>query len=161
MKEGRKRAVSLRISVADIRKIKLLAQRLDARDSDVIRFAVKSMLTRFASLCDHEVHGRALLPALIDAGGEFFHHFDLDESRLTEIVNAGVSKAQEVESDDLKLIAMAAMQQGLVKVRLHKTAKLGSGGRTPDLDETLAGNLRGYLYSKYVDREVNSEAAND
>jgi hypothetical protein len=113
MKEGRKQAVSLRASTADLRKVKMLAQRLGARDSDVIRFAVKTMLASLAPLCDQSLHGRALLPVFIEAGSDFFHHFDLDTARLEEIVNDGVSKAQEVDPDDLKLIAMAGIQAGL------------------------------------------------
>jgi predicted DNA binding CopG/RHH family protein len=58
MAESRKRAVSLRVSDADLRKVKKLATRLGARDSDVIRFALKTMLTRLAPLCDQNVRGR-------------------------------------------------------------------------------------------------------
>jgi Arc/MetJ-type ribon-helix-helix transcriptional regulator len=42
--ENRKQAVSIRMSASDVRKIKRLAERLGVRDSDIIRFAVKSML---------------------------------------------------------------------------------------------------------------------
>src|SRR5580704_17472901 len=103
MKEGRKQAISLRVSATDLRKVKVLAQRLDARDSDVIRFALKIMLARLAPLCDESLQGRALLPVFIEAGGYFVYHFGLDAGRLSEIVNDGVSKAQEVEPDHLEL----------------------------------------------------------
>jgi hypothetical protein len=56
MTEGRKQAVSLRIATADLRKIKELAQRIGARDSDVIRFALETMFARLGPLCDHSVH---------------------------------------------------------------------------------------------------------
>ena len=67
MIESRKQAVSIRMSPADLRKVKDLARRLSARDSDVIRFAVKAMLGRLAPLFDQQSRGRALVPALVEA----------------------------------------------------------------------------------------------
>ena len=43
---NRKKAVSIRMSPGDIRDVKRLADRLQVRESDVIRFAVKSALMR-------------------------------------------------------------------------------------------------------------------
>jgi hypothetical protein len=159
--EGRKQAVSLRVSAADLRKVKMLARRLGARDSDIIRFAVKTMLARLAPLCDQSLHGRALLPVFIEAGSDFFHHFDLDTARLIEIINDGVNKAQEVEPDDLKLVAMAGLQQAYAELRLNKMTPTLGNERLATTEAPLSGRLRGYLYSKYVDKEPSSDAAND
>jgi len=52
MQDGRKQAVSLRLSAADIRKIKKLSKRLGVRDSDIFRYALKVMLAKLAPLCD-------------------------------------------------------------------------------------------------------------
>ena len=52
MSNGRKRAVSMRVSVADLRKIRCIAQRLDVRESEVLRFAIKTMLNRLSLLTD-------------------------------------------------------------------------------------------------------------
>ena len=161
MTEGRKQAVSLRVSTADLRKIKKLAQRLGARDSDVIRFALKTMFARLAPLCDHSVHGRALLPVFIEAGSDLFHHFDLDTARLEEIVNDGVSKAQEVESDDLELIAMAGIQQTYAELRLKKITPALANERLGNKEDALGGRLRGYIYSKYADEEPASDPATE
>jgi hypothetical protein len=46
MSDARKQTISLRISTADLRKVRKLARRLGTRDSDVIRFALKIMLAR-------------------------------------------------------------------------------------------------------------------
>src|SRR5450432_281848 len=89
MANSRKQAISLRIAAADLRKVKKLAERLGARDSDVIRFALKMMLARLGPLYQ-DVRGRALVPVIVDAGRNLLHHFDLDFARLEEIVNAGV-----------------------------------------------------------------------
>src|ERR1700690_2706069 len=68
MEGARKQAISLRVAAPDLRKLKKLAERLGVRDSEVIRFAVKTMLARIAPLCDHSVRGRALLPVFIESG---------------------------------------------------------------------------------------------
>lgn len=161
MTECRKQAVSLRVSTADLRKVKKLAQRLGARDSDVIRFALKTMLARLAPLCDQSLNGRALLPVFIEAGSDLCHHFELDIARLEEIVNGGVSKAQEVESDDLELIAMAGIEQTYAKLRLNKMTPALANERPANMEEALRGRLRGYLYSKYVDKEPASDVATE
>src|ERR1700690_4435508 len=105
MSDRRKQAMSLRISATDLRKVKKLAERLGTRDSDVVRFALIIMLERLGPLCDQNVRGRALVPVIVEAGHDILHHFDLDFVRLEEIVNSGVDKGQEIESDDLQLLA--------------------------------------------------------
>ena len=160
MREVRKQAVSLRIGTADLRKVKTLALRLGARESDVIRFALKAMLAHLAPLCDESLSGRALLPVFIEAGADFFDYFDLDTARLEQIVNNGVAKGQEVDPDDLKLISMAGMQEAYPKLRRQALASTGKG-QPNSMEDTLSGRLRSYLYSKYVDEEPISDAAND
>jgi hypothetical protein len=162
MAHGRKQAISLRVSSADLRKVKKLAQRLGARDSDVIRFALKTMLARLGPLCDQAVRGRALLPVFIDAGSDLLNHFDLDAAHLEEIVNAGAGKDQAVEPNDLQLLAMAGFQQTYVKFRFNKMTT-GPAGERPalDLEDPLNGRLRGYLYSKYIDEEPASDASTE
>jgi hypothetical protein len=161
MKEGRKQAVSLRVSTADLRKVKVLAQRLDARDSDVIRFAVKALLARLAPLCDQNLHGRALLPVFIEVGGDFFHHFALDTARLEKIVNDGVNKDQEVDPEDLKLLAIASMQQIYAMLGNGKKVGVVPDERTDNPEDSLTLRLRSYLYTKYAANEPASDAAND
>ena len=150
MVEGRKRAVSLRVSDADMRKVKKLATRLGARDSDVIRFALKTMLTRLAPLCDPNVRGRGLLPVFMDTGVELIRHFDIDGGRLDDIVNAGVTKGQEIDAQDLHLIAMVGLQQSYTNVALGSLHKPGHQRRALDIDDPVNSRLRSYLVSKYV-----------
>ena len=110
MSEGRKRAISMRVSVADLRKIKCIAQRLSVRESDVLRFAVKTTLTRLSLLSDPAIRGRSLLPLFIDPTKELAAHFDLDASKLDELINGGVDDdIKRVPLDDLHGIAMNGM----------------------------------------------------
>src|SRR3974390_3106905 len=82
LNENRKQAVSIRLGSADIRKVKRLAKRLGVRDSDVIRFAIKSTLNRVAPLCDPEIRGPSLVPMFVETGAELIQHFELDAFRL-------------------------------------------------------------------------------
>jgi len=154
----RKQAISLRVAATDLRRLKKLAERLGVRDSDVIRFAVKTMLARVAPLCDHSVRGRALLPVFLEAGSDLCRHFDLDAARLEAVVNDGVGKDQQVESDDLQLIAVAGIPQTYGKPRLSKAPPgLAKERRAPHAEDPLSGQLRGYLYSKYADAAPSSD----
>ena len=162
MEGTRKQAISLRVAVPDLRKLKKLAERLGVRDSEIIRFAVKTMLARIAPLCDQSVRGRALLPVFLEAGSDLCRHFDLDAARLEEIVNDGVGKEQQVESDDLQLIAMAGIQQTYGKLRLSNMPPgLTAERRALHAQDPLGGQLRGYLYSKYADTAPSSDIATE
>lgn len=110
MSSGRKRAVSMRVSVADLRKIRCIAQRLDVRESEVLRFAIKTMLNRLSLLADPEIRGRSLLPLFVDPTKELAGHFDLDAGKLNQLINEGVKEdARRVPLDDLHGIAMNGM----------------------------------------------------
>ena len=87
MVDQRKQAVSIRLGEGDVRNIKRMAQRLGVRDSDIIRFAVKSMLSRIAPLCDDAIRGRNLVPVLVESGDELIRYFELDAYRLDSIIN--------------------------------------------------------------------------
>ena len=146
MSEQRKQAVSIRLGSSDVRKIKRLAERLGVRDSDVIRFALKSMLNRIAPLCDPEIRGRNLVPVFVEAGCDLIAHFDLDAFRLEAIINEGADDERIVDHDDVVLLAMSGTQQPYLKLRLNEVS--GPGATV----EATGDSLRHYLYAKYVYR---------
>jgi hypothetical protein len=161
--DSRKQAVSIRMNRGDVRTIKRLAERLGARESDVIRFAVKLMLSQLALLQDPSVRGRSLVPLFIDAGPELMRHFELDSAKLSAIINDGTEPEQRVDPSDIQLIAMNALQRSYTKLRVAGLRRAqDSGGRVvrmhasriakdaPPLDEDgLESSLRQYLYEKY------------
>ena len=132
--DSRKQAVSIRMSLSDIRHIKLLAKRLGARESDVLRFAIKTMLERLSPLQDPKAGGRSLVPVFMESGAELMRHFELDASSLSAIINEGVEDDRRVEPDDIQLIALSGNRRS----RLH----LSEG-------ETREKSLQRYLYEKY------------
>lgn len=170
----RKRAVSIRMSGSDVRKVKALAERFGVRESDVIRYAVKSMLQRLAPLYDSEVVGRSLVPVFVEAGDELVRFFDLDALRLDKIINGGangpesVDSAERVEYEDVRLLAMNSLRRPFVRYRLglppqpealaeaappdDESGTSGTTYRALAVDgfENPVQSLHRYLYEKYV-----------
>jgi hypothetical protein len=150
--DQRKQAVSIRLGESDIRNIKRIAKRLGVRDSDIIRFAIKSTLKRIAPLCDPGIRGRNLVPVLVESGDELIRHFELDAFRLDTIINDNADAGRQVDYDDIALLAMSGLREEYLVMRLSdgsETAELSSRNRS----------LRGYLYDKYVYRGGAEQAA--
>lgn len=149
--DSRKKAVSTRLSSSDIRQIKQLAERLEARESDVIRFAIKTMLEQLAPLQDPKANGRSLVPVFIEWGAELMRHFELDASKLSAIINDGVDDARRVEPDDIQLILMNGSPRSHRLLRVPGVRKTNGGGSNgsdePDTPETT---VKRYLYEKYL-----------
>lgn len=156
---NRKRAVSIRMSAADIVSVKKLAKRLGVRDSDVIRCAVKMMMSKVGPLADHTVRGRRLVPVFVESGADLLRHFDLDAIRLENIINDGVPTESQVDHEDVQLLAMNGVQRSYVKLRLSAIGNGHNGvehDSPTDNNEDLDDSLRQYLYEKYVYRANGS-----
>jgi hypothetical protein len=151
--DQRKQAVSIRLGDSDIRNIKRIAKRLGVRDSDIIRFAIKTTLGRIAPLCDQAIRGRNLVPVLVESGDELIRYFELDAFRLESIINDKAEEGRQVDRDDVALLAMSGLREEYLLMRMKD-------GRAVDGDSSnQARSLRGYLYGKYVYR--NSEERTD
>lgn len=153
MVDQRKQAVSIRLGESDIRNIKRISKRLGVRDSDIIRFAIKSTLGRIAPLCDQAIRGRNLVPVLVESGDELIRYFELDAFRLESIINEHVEEARQVDRDDIALLAMSGLREEYLVMRLKDGEAAAGDAPVP------ARSLRGYLYEKYVYR--NSEARSE
>jgi hypothetical protein len=142
---GSKRLISVRISQSDHAKVKQLATRLGARESDVLRFALKSTLARLNPLFQPESGGTDVLPVFLDQGQELVSYFDLDVERLDEIINEPVRHpSHRIEREDLELIAAAGLSDHYLNVKLNELQ-----GRKVEAEQ-LAAELRRYLLEKYV-----------
>lgn len=146
MVDQRKHAVSMRLGAGDIRNIKRMAKRLGVRDSDIIRFAIKSTLHRIAPLCDPAIRGRNLVPVLVESGDELIRHFELDAFRLESIINDQVDAGREVDRDDIALLAMSGLREEYLALRLK------DGNSAVGEAALNSQSLRAYLYDKYVYR---------
>lgn len=147
MVDQRKQAVSIRLGDSDVRNIKRIAKRLGVRDSDIIRFAIKTTLNRIAPLCDPAISGRNLVPVLVESGDELIRYFELDAFRLESIINEHAERGREVERDDIALLAMSGLREEYLVMRLNST-----GGPA---EPVPVRSLRRYLYDKYVYRNLD------
>ncbi len=153
MVEQRKQAVSIRLGEGDVRNIKRIAQRLGVRDSDIIRFAVKSMFSRIAPLCDDAIRGRNLVPVLVESGDELIRYFELDTYRLDSIINEQAQPGVRVDRDDIALLAMSGLREQYLVMRMQ------DGTVVPHETATAGRSLRNYLYDKYVYRQEEPRPA--
>ncbi len=145
MVENRKRAVSIRLGKTDLRNVKQIARRLGVRDSDVIRFAIKTMLNRIGPLCDEGVNGRNLVPVLLESGDELIRFFELDAHRLESIINERSREDLRVDRDDIALLAMNGLREHYLHMRIN-------GGPLSEDGASRQQTLRVYLYDKYLRR---------
>src|SRR5271166_2684304 len=144
--DQRKQAVSIRLGESDIRNIKRIAKRLGVRDSDIIRFALKSTLNRIAPLCDPTNRGRNLVPVLVESGDELIRYFELDAFRLDAIINDQADPKCQVDRDDIALLAMSTLREEYLHMRIaHGDGAVA--GAAP------VRSLRRYLYDKYIYRD--------
>jgi len=158
--DHRKQAVSIRLGEGDVRNIKRMAQRLRVRDSDIIRYAIKSMLNRISPLCDEAISGRNLVPVLVESGDELIRYFELDSYQLETIINEHAEDAMRVDRDDIALLAMSGLREQYLVMRMKESNGAAQETVSP------ARSLRNYLYDKYVYRteepvrpEINGMAA--
>jgi hypothetical protein len=149
--DQRKQAISIRLGGGDLRNVKRIAKRLGVRDSDIIRYAVKSMLGRIAPLCDEGIAGRNLVPVLVESGDELIRHFELDAYRLESIINEHAEEDLRVHRDDIALLAMSGLREQYLVMRMNGSAWSASDPAVP------ARSLRNYLYDKYVYRNADSK----
>jgi hypothetical protein len=140
------RAYSVRLSGADLRKLKVISDRLGVTESDLIRFALRNVLNRLSPLHDTETRGATLLPVFVEFGNEMMSYFDLDESSLDRILNDDLTNGRRVDREDIGLLLMS----GLEKTRLYaRLSELTDEHIEPD--EVFA-EFKKYLYEKYLFR---------
>jgi hypothetical protein len=151
--DQRKQAISIRLGENDVRNVKRVAKRLGVRDSDIIRYAVKSMLGRIAPLCDEAIAGRNLVPVLIESGDELIRYFELDSYRLESIINEHAGAELRVERDDIALLAMGGLRDQYLVMRMNQGHVALAEAAVP------TRSLRSYLYDKYVYRTGDTKPA--
>lgn len=167
-KDLRKRAVSIRLTGADLANVKRLAARLKVRESDVIRYAIKSMLSRLAPLHDPQIQGRNLLPTFVESGDELMRYFDLDVQRIQNMINEGATEDSAVEYEDIQLLAMNFSRRPLVRYKLAELNRV-NGAESPagaargasvkdgaDPEYVRITALQKYLYEKYLIRRSDA-----
>lgn len=108
MANPRLQGISLRLSDADIRRVKAVSGRLGIRESDLLRFAIRTLLNQLAPLADPAVRGRELVPMLLEHGPGIVREFGLDFHALAALVNEGVAGDGQVGRSDLTALMLWA-----------------------------------------------------
>ncbi len=154
MGSTKKQNVSVRMSRSDLKKIKEIAKRLQVRESDVFRFAVRSSLAKLTPLHDSEIAGKGLVAVFIEHGSELTSFFELDSEKLDAIINGGVEDPiNKVEKTDIDLMVMSGLQENYLTMRLQELITGDNEGMT------ATALLRQYLVKKYFqmgDDEMNT-----
>ncbi|NOZ37991.1 MAG: hypothetical protein GXP11_07990 [Gammaproteobacteria bacterium] len=113
--------ISVRMSEADHAKIKTTAKRLQVRHSDVVRYAIRTTLTRLSAFHNPELKGTTLLPTMIEYCNELNRHFDLDADKLDNIINAETSEPNmQVARNDIELLALCGMPVEIIQERFRQ-----------------------------------------
>lgn len=151
--DNRKQGVSIRMSTKDVGNIKKISARLGVRDSDVIRYAVKSTLCRLMLLQSDDAWGKDVLPVFIEYGAELAQAFDLDVSKLNQVINGTLEDPERIIGrKDIELLTMSGSTDGYMRMRVMEAVQADSD----QLD--INSMLRNYLYRKYIgDMETCSE----
>lgn len=150
--DQRKHSISVRVNDADLKKIRSISKRLRIKESELYRFAIKNMLGRLVPLHDDTLHGRDLLPALLECGEDLSKYFDLDTAILDEIINGDtVTPEKRIEKSDLDLFAMSNFATGYVQLRLSEMGQehLDGNALWPDIDNYLR---KKYLHQRTEER---------
>lgn len=152
--DHKKQNISLRMNTADLRKIKLIAQRLHARESDVFRFAIKTTLAKLAPMLEVRSGGSDLVPVFMEFGPELAKYFELDTTRLDRVINEGLDDPRKrVDLADIELLALAGVEERYAMLRLREL------GQYPTAENNgVADLLREYLSAKYLRALPNAHA---
>lgn len=142
-----KQCVSVRLKPSDLEMIERIAERLGAKNSEVIRYAIKTALTRLMPLHDPHTDGHRLLPLFIANSHELNRHFDLDADRLNTILNGKAGhKTEMIDRMDIELLALCDLSPQYIQTRLLEIT--GKEANPEDIPQVL----HKYLLEKYKNR---------
>lgn len=149
-----KKNISVRLGIGDLRRIKEIALCLDVKESDVFRFAVKSMSTRLMPLLNRQLKGIPMLMALLESGEELLRYFEFDAYRLDQLIN-GDDDDGPVAEEDIELLAIGIVNADYVADQLTRR----TGAR---VEPTFAfASLHRYLMEKYRSAEVRTRGESE
>lgn len=141
---NKRSCISVRLSETDHIKIKTTAKTLQVRDSDVMRYAIKTTLTRLAAFHSSELKGTTLLPTMIEYCNELNRHFDLDADKLDSIINAEViTPHRQVARSDIELLALCGMPVEIIQQRFRQVTGIQLE------DNKVYQYMKKYLAEKY------------
>ena len=148
-----KKNISVRLGVADLRRVKEIALRLGVKESEIFRYAVKALSTRLLPLLNRQLNGVPMLVALLESGEEMLSYFEFDAQHLDRLINDGVGEQGAVAHEDIEMLAIGIINADYLASRISE--KLSA-----HVEPAVAFDaLRTYLFQKYQVRPYLSNAA--
>jgi len=142
-----KKNISVRLGIGDLRRIKEIALRLDVKESDVFRFAVKSLSTRLMPLINRQLQGVPMLVVLLESGEDLLRYFEFDAYQLDKLIN-GDGDDKVVAEEDIELLAIGIVNSEYIADRLSDRI-----GERVDPGQAFT-SLHTYLLQKYQGNSV-------
>jgi hypothetical protein len=145
MGDNKKKVVSIRIHDSDHNKIKLVAKRLQVRESDIFRYAIKSLLKKTLPLQHDRPRQDEVIAMLVDLVQELTYYLGLDtehmQSVIAEVTNRHIN---ELDDEDIELLVLSGIPDRNYLSRLQQVTDISN----QDYDPGVA--LRNYLLEKYT-----------
>jgi len=142
--ENKTCCISVRLSENEHQKIKTTAEKLGVRNSDFIRYAIRTALTRLSALHNSDLCGTALLPTMVEHCNELNRHFDLDADKLDAIINAQTNEPERrVARNDIELLALCGMSVEIIQERFRQVTGIEIK------NNEIYQFMRNYLVEKY------------
>jgi hypothetical protein len=138
-----KKNISVRLGVADLRRVKEIASRLDVKESEIFRYAVKALSTRLMPLLNRQLSGVPMLVALLESGEEMLSYFEFDVPHLERLINGDVGEERAVAHEDIEMLAIGIINPDYLATRIAE--KLAT-----HIEPAVAFDaLRNYRFQKY------------
>lgn len=148
-----KKNISVRLGVADLRRVKEIALRLDVKESEIFRYAVKALSTRLMPLLNRQLSGVPMLVALLESGEELLRYFEFDAQQLDRLINASAQEGQaSVDVEDIELLVIAGINREYLATQLSERLKTHVDG------QLSFDALRHYLFRKYRVRSYSDSS---
>lgn len=146
-----KKNISVRLGIGDLRRIKEIALRLEVKESDIFRFAVKSLSSRLMPMINRQLKGVPMLVALLESGEELLRYFEFDAYHLDKLINGELENEEEaraVAEEDIELLAIGIVNAEYVADQMSN--RLGV-----EVDPAVAFDaMHEYLMNKYQGKSM-------
>lgn len=144
-----KKNISVRLGVADLRRVKEIALRLGVKESEIFRYSVKALSTRLMPLLNRQLSGVPMLVALLESGEEMLSYFEFDAQHLERLINGSADELRQVAHEDIEMLAIGIINADYLASRISE--KLAT-----HVDPAGAFDaLRNYLFQKYQVRHYS------
>ncbi|MDH5570784.1 MAG: hypothetical protein OEY89_03400 [Gammaproteobacteria bacterium] len=143
------RNISVRLSDNDLLKLKGIAQRLDVNNSEVIRYAIKTIINKLIVLSGTgaQVDTQALILALIENCNDLNRYFNFDSDKFEKILDYSDSNISiALEKQDIELLSLCGMSDEAIQKRFQRITGIVNN------EDITSTQLKEFLINKYCSK---------